>query len=471
MKLEKALSISLILGLLILIIALVIVIFFFIIEPPKLPSRAELADENLNIKFYSDQSYVHPGEISNFYFQIVNKRNETVKRIDINLKISYFGKTVYEKNGASIRDFKHGEIVTISTNETVPIMTPPGDYLLQFYFRPENQGERHLEYRLYVQPSAYQISLLLLLTIIFGLLIYFIEIKKVFKLFITSSNFIKKNFELFTAGQKVIFMGIVILILAASMLAFGLKSLVNEFAIIAYFLFVIGIVNNLLEYIKWGDPKVTYTLSTYALSAVVYLSMNYGLSTIVGEVATTFSSFWAVSTFLQLSNKERRTALKISVFPISLWIIFNLMKGAIPYYSTTALLIIIIYLSGKKFHVSSIIRIMDLLIKRLSNIDGNVCDTIIIYLLSSLLFFSESSGPNELVGKIIAVFAAAWATFNFPELTTKQRRTALKIYSVILLFWIIFNLAIGSMSSYSAGALLLVLTVFLLVGIVRKLLT
>jgi hypothetical protein len=241
---------------------------------------------------------------------------------------------------------------------------------------------------------------------------------------------------------------------------------------ITYFLLVIGVTNSLLEYIQLGDTKINYTLSTYLLSAIIYLSINYGFGKLVGEAATALSLFWAVFNFIRLNNKQRRIALKISILPIFLWILFNLARGAMPYYSTIALLLIIIYLSGRKLPISPLIQIADpltngslkivkLLIHDILNTDSQFRDTIVVCLLSVLLFFSASGGLSELVGKIAAVFVASWAILNLPELTEKQRRLTLKTYLVLLFLWVLFNLAINSISSYSAVVLLAVLTIFL----------
>jgi len=469
MKLEKALSSLFLLGLLVSSIALITIIVLSASESPNVPAKAEFMDNDLDIVFYPQTTYLRPGEASRFYFEITNKQHETIKKIDINVKISYLGKTVYEQTGASLREYKMGEKTTIFTDETLPLVTPPGEYFVQFYFRPENLSEKYLDYRLYVQPTLSQVLPLIVGTIILGLLAYLSRIKN-FE-FVSSLNFIKKNFELFTAGQKFIFTGIVLLILSAFTLALGLRSLADEFAMITYFLLVIGVTNSLLEYIKLGDPKINYTLSTYLLSAVIYLSIDDGLSKLIGEVATALSLFWAVSNFLKLSNKQRRTTLEISIVPLFLWILFNLARGAVPYYSATAVSLITIHLFVKKSSIPHLTQIADTLIKTtlkfvkplirsLDNADSKFRDIAVIYLISILLFFSLSNdGLNELVGKIVAVFVASWATLKLPELTAKQRRIALKTYSLLLMLWVILNLAVNSISCYSAGVLVAVLGV------------
>ncbi len=467
MKLEKVLSTLFTVGLLLSIIAFVVVLLFSTIEPPKLPASADLTDSELDIKFYPNRSYAYPGEFSTFYFQVTNKRSETIKRIDMNVKIQYFGKTVYEKDGTSLRDFKRGETVVISTNEKLPIITPPGNYLMQLYFRPEGLGDRYLEYELYVQPGISQIFVFLSGVIVLGFLNYLVRIKE-FR-FSGYLNIIRKNFEVFRGGQKFVFMGIVILLFTAFILAFGLESLAKELALVAFFLLVIGIVSNLLEHLEFGNSTVNYVLALYTFSALVYLSIYNGISELVGRIIVILALCWSTFSFIELSSKQRKIALITAVPIILLWDLFNLLRGSVPYYSAVALLAIILYLFRANFSVPSI-RFGKSVVKSLHNIDTKVRDIVGIYILSSILFYLASRVIGETLGGAIALFAAFWATLDFPDLNAQQRQNIIKIYSVLLLLWMVYNLLNGSVPYYLGAVLLAVLAIFLFAGTIYKIL-
>jgi len=434
MKSEIIFKMFLSIGLVLSICAFIVLFTFYLKEAPKLPDRAQSIDDYMNITLRTE-SYVLAGETKIFNLDITNKKNETIRKIDMEVEVTYLGKVVYHDQGASIRDYNPGQKVTVYIKRHIPVLTPPGAYNIQLHIKPENLGERYLEYTVYVRPSIYQLLMSLLAIISFDLLLY--RFDKMKKLILSLTSFISKkpgDFKHFKYWQQFVCIGIVLLVIAAFTVTFGVESIANQFAIIAYFLILIGTTNNLLEYIKLGDPKINYALSTYLLSAVIYLSIDNGLSKLIGEVATALSLFWAVSNFLKLSNKQRRTTLEISIVPLFLWILFNLARGAVPYYSATAVSLITIHLFVKKLSIPHLTQIADTLIKTtlkfvkplirsLDNADSKFRDIAVIYLISILLFFSLSNdGLNELVGKIVAVFVASWATLKLPELTAKQRR-------------------------------------------------
>jgi len=338
MKIERLARAIMLGGLLVCSIAFLIFGILSITKTPELPPKTEFADDDLNITFYPENNYPHPGETSNFYFEIMNKGDETIKKIDIKVAISYFGIIVYEQTAESIRDYAKGERVNISTQGSIPIITPPGEYIIQLHVQPENLNDKYLEHGIYVQPSAPQLLLLLFGMIVSAWLAVYLKKVKSFTLFI------KNNFKQFTAGQRFIFLAIVTLIITAFTLALGLESLANEFAIISYFLIVIGIMNATLEYMKLRNPGVNEVLSTYVFSALVFLSTYDGISEFLGKIITAFSISWATFSFMKLERRKQRVFVKYLAATLFLWIIFNLYQNRMPYYSIGLLIALLLYL-------------------------------------------------------------------------------------------------------------------------------
>lgn len=345
MKSETTLRIFLILCLSISTLALITTIILYTPERLNPPAKAVFDDPILNITFYTDKAYVQPGENLTFYFEITNNKVKSIKQINITSRINYVGDVVYSGNEVLPRNYQKGETIKIEINETLPITTTPGEYLLTTNLKIENISDRWLVYEIYVQPRNPQMFPYLLLTLIFGVILYLDYTMNVLKTF---TSFISRNFTLFTGGQKFAFLGVVALIISALTLAGGLDSLANEFAIIAYFFLVIGVANNLLDYINWGDTEVNYALSILTFAAFFILYVYNGIGEPVGKIFIAISLAWATFSFSSLEKKQQRNLVKYLIIPLILWVLFNLSQDNMPYYSTGLLLACIIYLSRDK---------------------------------------------------------------------------------------------------------------------------
>jgi hypothetical protein len=325
---------------------LLIASIFYILEVPKMPTKAEFSDDVLNVTFYPDRSYAQPAEYSTFYFDIINKKNETIKRIDVGVEISYLGNVIYKQQGASLRDYKQGEELNISTKNSLPIITPPGDYLVQLTFRPENFGERHLEYHLYVKPNVYQLLFLFFWAVLFGLLtVYFDAVKERLVSFISIA---KKNFEKFMVWEKFVYTGLICLVIAGFILIFGLESVANEFASLAYLLFVIGVMSSLLKYLSLESPEMDNILILLTLSITAFFLTNNGINEYTGKIITSFALAWAVLYFSMMEKTQQKRLVGYLVVYLFLWTVFNLYQKSMPYYSIGLLAAFLLYLIGKR---------------------------------------------------------------------------------------------------------------------------
>lgn len=320
---------------------------FLVLVHPKLPASANVSDEHLDIVFYPQSNYLHPGEVSTFYFEIINKESRIANRMDINLKVVYYGNIVYERSESSIRDYKQGEKVVITTERQLPLTTPPGEYVMRFQFKPDNINQNYtaqLNYKIYVQPSFYQLLFSFLGVLIFGY--SFLYFKKVEISVNSLISLLRKEYKHFTVGQRFLFLGICAIIMTALFLMLGAESLANQVAIVAYYLLTIGVANNLLEYLKIEKEEVRYVLSLYVLFALVFLPDN-GIEDLIGKTLSAFTLAWAGFSFLDLEKKCRNRVVKYLAILLVLWIIYNLLKNSMPYYSIGLLIALLLYLRNR----------------------------------------------------------------------------------------------------------------------------
>ena len=333
------------LGFLLSLFTFIILSAFLVLVHPELPTSTEVSDKHLDVVFYPQSNYLHPGETSTFYFDITNKDYGIANKTDMDLKVIYYGNIVYTKSEASIREYKQGEKVVITTKQQLPLVTPPGEYLMEFGFKPDNTGEEHtptqLRYKVYVQPSFYQLLLSFLGVLIFGYSFFYS--KKVEIATNSSISRLRKNYKHFTVGQRFLFIGICTIMITALLLMLGMESLANEVAIVAYYLLVIGVANNLLEYSKIEKEEVRYVLSLCVLSALIFLS-NSGIEDLMGKTLSAFTVAWAGFSFLDLEEKHRSRVVKYLAILLAPWIIYHLLKNSMLYYSIGLLIALLLYL-------------------------------------------------------------------------------------------------------------------------------
>lgn len=346
MKTEGMLKGLLALGFLLSLITFIILSAFLVIVHPELPASAEVSDKHLDAVFYPQSNYLHPGETSTFYFNITNKGYGTANKIDINLKVSYYGNIVYERNEASIREYKKGEQVVITAGQQLPLVAPPGEYLMEFGFKPDNIGEEYtptqLRYRVYVQPNLYQLLFSFLGVLIFGYSFFYF--KKVEIAINSLISLLRKNYKHFTVGQRFLFIGICAIIPTVLLLILGMESLANEVATVAYYLLVIGIANNLLEYLRIEKEEVRNLLSLCIFSALIFLLTYNGIGDLIGKTLSAFTIAIAGFSFLNLGKNQQARVVKYLAILLVPWIIYNLLKNSMPYYSIGLLIALLLYL-------------------------------------------------------------------------------------------------------------------------------
>lgn len=347
MKTESMLKGLFALGFLLSILTFITLSAFLVIIHPELPASAEVSDKHLDVVFYTQSNYLHPGETSTFYFNIINKGYETANKTDINLKINYYGNIIYERSEASIRDYKQGEKVVITTEQQLSLVTPPGEYLMEFGFKPDNAGEGYasprLEYRVYVRPSFYQLLFSFLGVLIFGYSFFYF--KNVEVTINSSISLLRKDYKHFTVEQRFFFFGVLAVMIVALLLIFGLESAANEMAVIAYFFLVIEVANSILKNLKFENAGIRNVLSLCIFSALIFLSTYNGVGDLIGKTLSAFTIAWAGFSFLELEKKHQSRVVKyLAILLLVLWIIYNLLKNSMPYYGIGLLIALFLYL-------------------------------------------------------------------------------------------------------------------------------
>lgn len=222
-------------------------------------------DEDIKVEIFLNKTY-HPRDTIRADFYITNKRG-VVNEIDIKLEVYYFGIKVFSYEHPSWREYSEGKTIHIFQESKLPIITPPGKYTLKFYITPVGRETKEVETTITVKPNLEWALFILFLTL--SLLGVAFLIKKYWKL-------IAKIYREFSIGQKFVFFAVVGLIIAAVILALGAENYANDVAIVVYYLLLIGILNEWIEYLepKWDRKEVREVISIYLLALLMYLSKD-----------------------------------------------------------------------------------------------------------------------------------------------------------------------------------------------------
>ncbi|MBS7622246.1 hypothetical protein KEJ39_01040 [Candidatus Bathyarchaeota archaeon] len=251
-------------------------------------------------------SYV-AGEKAVFYFEVVNLRNETIRRIDYTLRVtalSLLGLRLLETSEYSTRTYMMGVTERLVVERDLPTITPSGFYALQIVAKPEGLDPLEpCELVIYISGSNYLMGLLtfalLLSSSLYGLLTVSAYVRRVglesvrpnlrnFASTLHSLDFCVEHVENrsievlhgFSIGQRFIFSAICSLLLAGFSLALRLHGLADQLAILTYFALVIGVGNLFWENYKEARPPrfrlpfpLRLTLSLFLLTVLLYLSL------------------------------------------------------------------------------------------------------------------------------------------------------------------------------------------------------
>jgi len=222
-------------------------------------------DEDIKVEIFLNKTY-HPGDTIRADFYITNKKG-VINEIDIKLEVYYFGIKVFSYEHPSWREYSEGKTVHIFQESKLPIITPPGEYTLKFYITPVGRETKEISTSITVKPNA---AWILFLIASIGLLAGVLVIIRRYW------SWMVKTYREFSIGQKFVFFAIIGLILAAVILALGAENYANDVAILVYYLLLIGVLNEWIEYLepKWDRKDVRTIFSVYFLAFLVYLSRD-----------------------------------------------------------------------------------------------------------------------------------------------------------------------------------------------------
>ena len=227
--------------------------------------RHLIDDEDIKIEIFLNKTY-HPGDTIRADFYITNKQG-VINEIDIKLEVYYFGIKVFSYEHPSWREYSEGKTVHIFQESKLPIITPPGKYTLKFYITPVGREIKEVSTPIIVKPNVkWFLFVITVIALFFGIVFL---IKKYWK-------WIAKTYRGFSIGQKFVFFAIIGLIIAAVILAFGAEKYANDVAIAVYYLLVIGVLNEWIEYLepKWDRKGAREATSIYLLALLMYLSRD-----------------------------------------------------------------------------------------------------------------------------------------------------------------------------------------------------
>ncbi len=234
----------------------------------KNTKKLVINDTGVSVVILLNGTY-HPGGTIRADFFITNKVG-TLNEIDIRLDVYYFGVKVFSYSHPSWREYPAGKTVHIYQEAKLPIITPPGRYLLKFYITPEGRETKVVSTEITVLPnSTWFVLMSIIIGIIAGTVYALIHRDRYLR-------WIINPYKEFTVGQKFVFFAIIGLIVSAIILALGAENYANDVAIFVYYLLLVGVLNLWVEYFepKWDNEEIRKGFSVLLLAGLSYLSKD-----------------------------------------------------------------------------------------------------------------------------------------------------------------------------------------------------
>jgi hypothetical protein len=280
----------------------------------------------VTLTFSSAKPSYMAGEKAVFYIDVLNLKDRPINRVDFSLKVkalSLFGVQAMRVDDYSTRTFNPGKPERIFIERTMPTATPPGFFALELEAKPASMAPLPpATIIVYVEPSKVvfiaplAVSIFSMAALCFSVFIAYTspeDLKRPlpsrrFKVGFRLGRFTlsagvelpalrdptarslglltlliedktRETIGAFSIGQKFVFTGICVLVMAAFTLSMGLEQFANQLAILTYFALVIGVGNLIYENleVKWLDkfksqiPSRTF-LSLFIFNLLIYLS-------------------------------------------------------------------------------------------------------------------------------------------------------------------------------------------------------
>lgn len=253
-------------------------------------------DEGIRVEILLNKTY-RPGDKIRADFYITNKKG-TINEIDVKLEVYYLGIKVFSYGHPSWREYAEGKKIHIFQESGLPLITPPGKYTLKFYITPVGGETRGVSTSITVEPNLKWFLFLITLIALFVGVIFLI--KKYWRGII-------KRYQDFSIGQKFVFFAVIGLIAAAVILGLGAENYANDVAIMVYYLLVIGVLNEWIEYLepRWDREDARAVFSVYLLALLTYLSRD--IFTIYTAIALFVVGTAIAVLNLKPKRKRRRT--------------------------------------------------------------------------------------------------------------------------------------------------------------------
>jgi len=228
--------------------------------------------EDITLVFSSSKPYYTLGETAVFYIDILNLREFPISKVDFSLKVkalSLFGLNIISIEDYSTRTFKPGKLERIIVERSLPAFIPPGFFTLELSARPSIlKSPPKASITICLKPSTSSMTTPLTV-LIFSCAI--------------------------SIGQKFVFLGICVLMIAALQLIFALETFANDLAALAYFSLTIGAINLIWETSKRKTTFLKFHLPTRLILSLTILGLlTYVSNMILAMVIFGFTFYMAI---------------------------------------------------------------------------------------------------------------------------------------------------------------------------------
>ncbi|MGQ9544031.1 MAG: hypothetical protein ACUVTM_08160 [Candidatus Bathyarchaeia archaeon] len=297
----------------------------YVLPGVRVAASSTVSSQGLTLSFSSDKPSYKAGERAIFYIDVLNLRDNMIRRIDFSLKVkalSLLGFQALEIEDYSTRNFNPGRPERIVVERNIPMIAPPGFFTLNLEAKPASlKPLPTATITIHIEPSTISFIAHLTVSILSGVAfcssIFMahtsvealrtplpkrrVRINSQFGKFTFSAGVelpvlrdpkvrelgilmflidakIRGTIGAFSIGQKFVFSGIWILMATALTFSAGLEQVAEQLAILAYFTLVIGVGNLMWENLKvkhlseLKSPALRSILSLLTFNGLIYLS-------------------------------------------------------------------------------------------------------------------------------------------------------------------------------------------------------
>jgi len=285
-------------------------------------------DEHITLGFSSEKSSYMPGENATFYIYISNRQQVPIRRVDFLLSAratSLFGVQVLSVADYSDRGFEPGRLETIVVKRDLPTLLPPGFFTLSLSAKVQGSDlPLEADIIIYVMPSITVWGPPLASLLAGGGLYVMMAIGARARAGVMPRYVVLRNAALlaaridmtterfsswvvrvcvgFSAGQKLVFLGICVLNSTLIPMTAHIESYANDLAVAAFLFLAVGVTNLVLEMKVRAADFGFHGAARMMLSLTVVGILTYSSNRILAIAVLSFPFYMAVD----LVRKSRK---------------------------------------------------------------------------------------------------------------------------------------------------------------------